>query len=156
MDRTYCCIIHLVSPPCILERMDAILCCGVGFPVFFSRRCVLSSYKSVSSLFLPVSQTRHPWRSLLFVILASIWAGASRVNWFPVPAMLAIAIYLLETSFAGKGWRYWLTPFIWGISGLVAAIVSQFVYINISGNADIRTFGSSFTSDLIWNSTASQ
>ncbi|MDO9299802.1 MAG: hypothetical protein Q7T89_00400 [Anaerolineales bacterium] len=94
--------------------------------------------------------TRHLWRSLLFVIMASIWAGASRVNWFPVPAMLAIAIYLLETSYKGKGWRYWLTPFIWGISGFVAAIVSQFIYINVSGNADIRTFGSSFTSTLIW------
>ena len=99
---------------------------------------------------------RHPWRSLLFVIMASIWAGASRVNWFPVPAMLAIAIYLLETAFQGKGWRYWLTPFIWGSSGLVAAIVSQFIYISISGNADIRTFGSSFTSDFDLESTASQ
>ena len=28
---------------------------------------------------------KHPWRSLLFVFLASIWAGISRVNWFPVP-----------------------------------------------------------------------
>jgi hypothetical protein len=95
--------------------------------------------------------TRRPWRSLLFIILASIWAGASRVNWFPVPAMLAIGIYLLETSLAGKSWRYWLTPLIWGSSGLVAAVVSQFVYINISGDTDIRTFGSSFTSDLLWN-----
>jgi hypothetical protein len=94
---------------------------------------------------------RHPWRSLLFVIIASAWAGVSRVNWFPVPAMLAIAIYLLETPIKQKGWRYWLTPFIWGISGLAVAVISQFVYISISGNADIRTFGSSFTSDLLWN-----
>jgi hypothetical protein len=94
---------------------------------------------------------RHPWRSLLFVVIASVWAGVSRVNWFPVPAMLAIAIYLLETSIEQKGWRYWLTPFGWGISGLAAAAISQFVYISLSGNADIRTFGSSFTSDLLWN-----
>ena len=102
-------------------------------------------------LILAGVSVRHPWRSLLFVILASVWAGASRVNWFPVPAMLAIAIYLLETPFAGKGWRYWLTPFIWGSSGLIAAVISQFLYIGISGNADVRTFGSSFTSDLLWN-----
>ena len=102
-------------------------------------------------LILAGVSVRHPWRSLLFVILASVWAGASRVNWFPVPAMLAIAIYLLETPFAGKGWRYWLTPFIWGSSGLVAAVISKFLYIGISGNADVRTFGSSFTSDLLWN-----
>ena len=102
-------------------------------------------------LILAGVSVRHPWRSLLFIILASMWAGASRVNWFPVPAMLAIAIYLLETAFQGRGWRYWSTPFIWGISGLVTAVISQFVYISISGNTDIRKFGSSFTSDLLWN-----
>lgn len=94
---------------------------------------------------------QRPWRSLLFITLASLWAGASRVNWFPVPAMLGIGIYLLETPIGGKGWRYWLTPFIWGGAGLLAAVVSQFLYISVSGNADIRSFGSSFTSDLLWN-----
>ena len=94
---------------------------------------------------------KHPWRSLLFVFLASIWAGISRVNWFPVPAMLGIAIYVLETSFAGKGWRYWMHPFLLGVVGFGAALIAQFLYINISGNADARAFGSSFTSDLLWN-----
>ncbi len=94
---------------------------------------------------------RHPWRSLLFVMLASLWAGASRVNWFPVPAMMAIAIYLFESSINGKGWRYWLTPFIWGICGVGIAVISQFLYISLSGNADVRSFGSSLTSDLLWN-----
>ena len=32
---------------------------------------------------------RHPWRTTLVVLLASIWAGISRINWFPVPGMLA-------------------------------------------------------------------
>lgn len=94
---------------------------------------------------------QKPWRSLLFVVLASVWAGISRVNWFPVPAMLAIAMYVLETPLNGKGWRYWGTPFLWGIVGLGTAVISQFVYISISGNADTRAFGSSFTSDLLWN-----
>jgi hypothetical protein len=51
--------------------------------------------------------TKHPspgkhwglWRSLAAVAFASAWAGVSRVNWFPVPAMLAVAIYLLEEPF---------------------------------------------------------
>lgn len=94
---------------------------------------------------------KHPWRSMLFVFLASVWAGISRVNWFPVPAMLGIAIYVLETSFAGKGWRYWVHPFFMGIVGLGTALAAQFLYIEISGNADVRAFGSSFTSDLLWN-----
>ncbi len=91
------------------------------------------------------------WRSLLFVALASFWAGMSRVNWFPVPAMLAIALYLLENEINGRGWKYWLPPFVYGVSGLALALAGQFFYIAVSGNADLRSFGSSFTSDLLWN-----
>lgn len=102
-------------------------------------------------LILAGVSVKHTWRSLFFIILASLWAGISRVNWFPVPAMLAIAIYILETSINNKGWKYWLTPFVWGIVGIISALVSQFIYIQISGNADVSAFGSSFTSDLIWS-----
>ncbi|UCF61646.1 MAG: hypothetical protein JSV37_02885, partial [Anaerolineaceae bacterium] len=35
-------------------------------------------------------------RTSIVVLLASIWAGISRINWFPVPGMLAATIYLLE------------------------------------------------------------
>ncbi|MBL8101540.1 MAG: hypothetical protein JNM02_03340 [Anaerolineales bacterium] len=94
---------------------------------------------------------KNPGRSLLFMSLASIWAGISRVNWFPVPAMLGIAVYVLETQIAGKGWRYWIHPFLMGVIGLGTALAAQFIYIEISGNADARAFGSSFTSDLLWN-----
>lgn len=89
-------------------------------------------------------------KPLFFIILASIWAGISRVNWFPVPAMLAVAIYVLETPVNDKGWKYWITPLVWGISGLASALISQFVYIQISGNADVAAFGTSFSSELIW------
>ena len=100
-------------------------------------------------IFAGVSVKNH-WRSLIFIVFASLWAGISRVNWFPVPAMLAIAIYILETPINEKGWRYWITPFVWGISGVLFAFAAQFIYISISGNTDISAFGSSFTSDLIW------
>jgi hypothetical protein len=102
-------------------------------------------------LILAGVSTRQPGRSLFMLILASIWAGISRVNWFPVPAMLAIAIYILETPVDGKKWGYWKTPFLWGVCGLGTALISQFLYIQFSGNADVRSFGSSFTSDLIWS-----
>jgi hypothetical protein len=96
---------------------------------------------------------RHPWRSLAAVILASIWAGMSRVNWFPMPAMLAIGLYLLEEPVSGYRniWRYMLKPVIWLILGLLTALASQSLYIYWSGNGDnLSAFGSSFTSDLIW------
>jgi len=38
--------------------------------------------------------TRRTW---VFVLLASLWAGLSRLNWYPMPGMLAAALYLLET-----------------------------------------------------------
>ncbi len=102
-------------------------------------------------LILAGVSTRNLQLSLIFVVLASVWAGISRVNWFPVPAMLAIAIYLLETPLKDKGWRYWLFPFFCGLSGIGSAVGAQFLYINISGNADVSAFGSSFNSDLLWD-----
>ena len=91
-------------------------------------------------------------RSLWIVILASTWAGISRVNWFPVPAFLAASLYLLEiprppsTSLL----RYLSRPAAWGIAGGLAAVASQAIYIVLSHQADSQAFGSSFTSDLLW------
>lgn len=98
--------------------------------------------------------TKRFGRSLLAVILASLWAGISRVNWFPVPAMLAIAIYLLEepVSESKNLWQYLKRPVVWTVIGISAAILSQVLYVFWSGNADnANDFGSSFTSDLIWS-----
>lgn len=119
--------------------------------LFFFQGAVYYHLHVMVILILAGVSTKKFGRSLVFIILASLWAGISRVNWFPVPAMLAIAIYVLEMPIKDKGWKYWLMPFIWGISGLLTAIVSQFVYIQISGNTDVSAFGSSFTSELIWS-----
>ena len=55
---------------------------------------------------------KHPWRSLAAVAVASFWAGMSRLNWYPVPAMLAIALYVLEEPVSGtsRTWRYFRAP----------------------------------------------
>jgi hypothetical protein len=108
---------------------------------------------------------RHPQRSLAAVIVASLWAGLSRVNWFPVPAMLAIAIYLLETpirqpaggrkqkaAWPASLFAYLSQPLAWTIAGLLSALGAQFAYIPLSGNAEnAGAFASSFTSDLLWD-----
>lgn len=102
---------------------------------------------------------KKPRQSLLIVVLASIWAGISRVNWFPMPAMIAIAIYLLETPLLVENQKttfkqiakYIAQPAMWAIAGLVSALFAQWIYIYISGNADnADAFTSSFTSDLLW------
>jgi hypothetical protein len=95
---------------------------------------------------------RRFWRSLAVVILASAWAGISRINWYPVPALLAISLYLLETRFDGSGgfWRYLRAPVVWGVAGGLAALASQAAYVVISRQPSLASFGSSFTSDLLW------
>jgi len=95
---------------------------------------------------------KHPVRSLAAVLAASFWAGMSRLNWFPVPAMLAIALYLLEepVSRAADMMRYLRRPALWAVTGLAAALAGQAFYIAVSRSPDLSAFGSSFTSDLLW------
>ncbi|HNE03994.1 MAG TPA: hypothetical protein PLT08_05725, partial [Anaerolineales bacterium] len=61
--------------------------------LFFFQGAVYYHLHVMVILILVGVSVNKPWRSLVFIILASLWAGISRVNWFPVPAMLAIAIY---------------------------------------------------------------
>jgi hypothetical protein len=94
----------------------------------------------------------RPWLSLLTILLASLWAGMSRLNWYPVPALLAITLYLLETPLAAhkQRWRYFFLPVLWGVLGLTTAFLGQALYVRLSGNSDLRAFASSLTSDLLW------
>ncbi|HEX7974692.1 MAG TPA: hypothetical protein VF498_09810, partial [Anaerolineales bacterium] len=56
---------------------------------------------------------RRFWKTLVGVLLASIWAGISRINWFPVPGMLAALLYFLEQPAEKRSfWRYLIPPFL--------------------------------------------
>jgi hypothetical protein len=95
--------------------------------------------------------TQKIGKSLLVVLIASIWAGISRVNWYPVPAMLAVAIYLIEKPKHNETLiKYLFPPALWGILGTLIAFGAQTIYVLWSGN-DPGEFTSSFTSDLLWN-----
>jgi hypothetical protein len=104
---------------------------------------------------------KHLRRSLVAVVIASIWAGISRVNWFPMPAMIATAIYLLETPLStsinshakpiNRVLSYLAQPALWTGTGLLFALLAQLAYIPLSGNSgNADAFTSSFTSDLLW------
>lgn len=91
-----------------------------------------------------------PLRTLIFVLLASVWAGISRVNWMPVPGLLAVALYLLDTPFDGKKWvKYLVWPVVWVIGGFALAYLAKQGYIAISGE-DPALFDSAFSSALLW------
>lgn len=122
-----------------------------GF-VYFLQGAVYYHLQVCVILILWGVSSKHPLRSFIVVLLASLWAGMSRVNWFPVPAMLAIAIYLLEEPFSSNFWKYLAKPALWTVTGLFAAFLSQTLYIFWSGNANNASdFGTAFTSDLIWS-----
>lgn len=108
------------------------------------------------------------WKTMIFVALGSMWAGISRVNWIPVPAMVAATLYLLEkpvcaSRVPGKDgtlaesnwlktwWSYLWPPLAWGVAGGAAALAAQSAYVLVSGHVDAASkFGSSFTSALLW------
>jgi hypothetical protein len=96
-----------------------------------------------------------PARSFLFVALASVWAGISRVNWMPLPGALATLLYLLEAHPARRAsslsLRYLWQPFVYGAGGSLMALASYAFYITHSGVQDLSEFGSAFTSALLWD-----
>jgi len=91
-------------------------------------------------------------RSWVAVILASLWCGWSRVNWYPMPGMVAAVLYLMEVPLAGKNlWRYLLKPAAWFVIGTFTAFVAQRIYIALSGIPASELFYTSLSSDLLWD-----
>jgi hypothetical protein len=90
-------------------------------------------------------------RTWVAVILASIWCGWSRVNWYPMPGIIAALLYLMEVPLEGKSpWRYLVKPALWFVAGTLVAVLSQRVYIALAGWPDPGLFYTSFISDLLW------
>ncbi len=98
---------------------------------------------------------------------ASAWAGISRVNWFPVPGLLAASLIFLEQPISGKSqhqknpqgnntkiltwssFQYGIQTVAWTLFGTAVAFATQNLYIRWSGNT-LKEFTSSFSSDLLW------
>jgi hypothetical protein len=90
-------------------------------------------------------------RTWIFLILASIWSGLSRINWYPMPGILASVMFLLEVPYHGKRpSRYLLKPVLWTAVGFAIAFGTQRAYIALSGIPDPEFFYTSLTSNLLW------
>jgi hypothetical protein len=102
---------------------------------------------------IPVLAFYHPDRplvSILALVAASLWAGISRVNWIPIPAMLAIALYLLERPIANRSLvRYLLPPVFYTLIGLIAAYAARQWYFSIAQISDAM-FNAAFWQQLLW------
>jgi len=92
-----------------------------------------------------------PTKTFVVLILSSIWAGLSRINWVVVPAFMTASLYFLERPWnkSEQGWKYFIQPVLTGLGGVIA-FISYLAYLSFSGN-EASKFGSSFTSDLLWN-----
>ena len=114
------------------------------------------------------TNNRRTWIAL---IVASIWAGLSRLNWYPVPGILAVVLFLMEapnvkqeisTQYAIRNRYYVLRiayyvlrslvkPFAWFIIGTIIAFFTQRLYIAFSGIPNAGDFYTSLRSSLLWD-----
>lgn len=94
------------------------------------------------------------WKSVGIIILASLWAGISRVNWIPIPGLMGATLYLLETpvnlKLSSNPLKYLTQPISYFLIGSLFGLSSYFTYIFASGNQETKVFSTSFTSDLLW------
>jgi hypothetical protein len=125
---------------------------GIWFFLYVFQGAVYYHLQVCVIIILLGVSAEHPWRSLLAVLVSSFWAGMSRLNWYPVPAMLAIALYLLDNPVSNFSawWAYLKRPPLWAAVGAAAALAGQAFYIAVSGNTNLEAFGSSLTSALLW------
>jgi hypothetical protein len=93
---------------------------------------------------------KKPIRTLLLVIICSIWAGICRINWYFVPAGFSAFLYLLEVPMSRKNYlRYLIWPVIWCIFGVFFAFLSSHLYSVYSGNPSYL-FGTALHSPFLW------
>jgi len=88
-------------------------------------------------------------KSMVSVIIASLWAGICRINWFPVAGALAVTLYIVEVPQRDKKfWEYWAWPVLAVLLGVTTAIGSNALYVMISGHS-LDGFLTSINSPLL-------
>jgi hypothetical protein len=108
-------------------------------------------------------------RGWIALIAASIWAGLSRLNWYPMPGILAVVLFLMErpwTSLPPQGvdrrpsdlppstvhrLRSLIRPLLWFVTSTAIAFATQRIYIALSGIQNAGDFYTSLSSSLLWN-----
>ena len=129
----------------------ALLIGGWAF-LFLMQAFILVHLMVCASIVILAVKPGRFWRTTMIVLVASVWAGWCRINWFPVPALLTGVLYLLEIPFReSKRWlQYLWKPAFWFVVGTLAAYASNVGYMAWSGNGGGGNFTSSLHSDLLW------
>jgi len=89
-------------------------------------------------------------QSSLVIVACSIWAALSRVNWYFMPLIVAVLLYIFEsdpkTLFSRKNLIRYV---IWGILTLISVGATKYLYQHFSGNPS-SYFDTAFSSALLW------
>jgi hypothetical protein len=121
--------------------------------LFLRQVQIMFSLLPAAILVLGWVEPKKYWRTSLLVLFASIWAGLSRINWFPIPAILAGVLYLFEIPYReSRTWMHYLwKPATWLFGGSLVSFGVNSMYNVLSGNfVKGGQFASSLTSDLLW------
>jgi hypothetical protein len=77
---------------------------------------------------------KKPVRTLLIVIVSSVWEGLCRVNWFVMPAVVAALLYFLSQPYSGKKLLTYLKwPALLLAAGGIASSLTYFMFIKANG-----------------------
>jgi len=77
---------------------------------------------------------KHPVRNLVIIILCSMWQGLCRVNWFTMPAVVAVLLHVLRMPYTNKQiWKYIKWPLVYAIFGGVSSFAVFWLYIKTMG-----------------------
>jgi len=147
-------LVGLIAPALVqrLKISSGRLRWGVGLWVFVCLFTLpLYLHLAVPVIIMLWGFSAHNERRIWFwLVIASIWAGLSRLNWYPMPGMLAAALYFLEVPAQKKGWSTLLKPALWFGAGTLVAFLSMQTYIAFSGIASTGDFFTSLSSSKLW------
>lgn len=141
-------------PPALLSRFGLkkdlqTWLLGLGIFVFLTD---VSIYLHLPLMVFPLLWLYHPGkqrRTWLLLLAASVWAGLSRINWYPMPGLLLACLWLEEEAPSRPGLRGLLFPAALTVIGALTAFLSARAYIALSG-VEQSNFFTSLTSDLLW------
>lgn len=90
-----------------------------------------------------------PVRSVIIIVLSSIWAALSRINWYFMPITVAFLLTLLENRDQLFTKRKIINYFTWAGVAAISVITTKYMYLTYSGNP-ASYFDTALSSSLLW------
>jgi hypothetical protein len=144
---------YLLSRRMKLKDPIYTLATGLWAGLFFFQGPVFYQMLVMVVMVFWLFDSRKFWRSFILVVACAIWAGFTRINWVPMPGLIAASLYLLEQPIPNKGiktvTRYLVPPAVWALVGGVVGLLAQNLYALVSG-LDREVVFSYASSDLLW------